>query len=58
MRLVDIVKRFVKAVNFFVPQKRKKVMIASFPDFADNARALYEYFTTHEKYNIFKAVKK
>lgn len=53
MRLVDIVKRFVKAVNFFVPKKRKKVMIASFPDFADNARALYEYFTTHEKYNDF-----
>lgn len=45
-----IVKSLVLALNFIVPKKRNKVMFASFPDFSDNARALFNYMTRNSQF--------
>lgn len=46
----SFVKVLIKALNYVVPKKRRKVLFASFPDFADNARALYEYMSSEEQF--------
>lgn len=48
--IFNIAKDIIKAINYVVPKKRHKVLFASFPDFSDNARALYEYMISHEQF--------
>lgn len=48
--LHSFVKLLIKAINYVVPKRRHKVLFASFPDFADNARALYEYMYSQEQF--------
>lgn len=51
MSINRLFKRLIKAINSVVPKNRKKVMFASFPDFSDNARALYEYMIRDERFH-------
>lgn len=55
-RAHTIFKILIKFINYIIPKKREKVMFASFPDFADNARALYEYMIQNDQFTGWKYV--
>ncbi len=44
-------KLVIRGLNSIIPKNKKKVLFASFPDFGDNSRALYEYMMQQEKFN-------
>ena len=44
---------FIRSINYLFPKNKHKVMFASEPDFSDNARALYDYIITQEKFKKF-----
>lgn len=46
----------VRMLNALFPKNPRKVFFASMPDFADNARAVYEYMSSQKKYTDFKYV--
>ena len=47
----NIKRAIVRGINSIIPKNKKKVMFASFPDFADNSRAVYEYMMRQEKFS-------
>ena len=47
---------FIRSINSFFPKNKQKIMFASEPDFSDNARALYDYIITQNKFEKFTFV--
>ncbi len=39
-------REIIRGLNFIMPKNPRKVLFGSFPDFSDNARALYEYMVS------------
>lgn len=55
-RISALKRGFVRAVNALFPKNSRKVFFASIPDFADNARAMYDYMATCGEYSGWQFV--
>ncbi len=55
-RISALKRGFVRTVNALFPKYSRKVFFASIPDFADNARAMYEYMATCGAYSEWQFV--
>ena len=55
-RISALKRGFVRTVNALFPKNSRKVFFASIPDFADNARAMYDYMTTCGEYSGWQFV--
>lgn len=51
-----IQRKIIRAINAIVPKRKHKVMLASWPDYSDNARALFEYMVSQPKYSDWRYV--
>lgn len=51
-----IVRDIIRCINGIIPKNKKKIIFQSFPDFSDNARAVYEYMQERDEYAVFKYV--
>lgn len=54
---MDIKKLIIRFINSIIPKNNKRMLFVSYPDYADNSQAMYEYMAKNNEYDLVWMIK-